>query len=239
MSRARLAATVFATESLLDGVAFAVLGLIGLALIDLPGFPTAAFWGLLGLVTGGLIAVIPVSHLKLEGGWECRGVLAHLPHRMQHALETAVPHFIDGLGVFRDFSLALQALALSFAIWLMEVAMFALFGLAFGIELSMPAWMVIMVAANLISAVPIAPENIGPYEIAITELLKALGVEPGVAAGFAIASHMFNILWVSVAGAISIWALRLRFSDVFSLSSRGEEEPQTLEPTPRTAAEPR
>jgi hypothetical protein len=240
ISRARLAATVFATESLLDGIAFAVLGLIGLALIDLPGFPTAAFWGLLGLVTGGLIAVIPVSHLRLDHGWECRGVLARLPHRAQHALETAVPHFIDGLAVFRDLRLGLQAIALSFAIWLMEVAMFALFGLAFGIELSMPAWMVIMVAANLISAIPIAPENIGPYEVAITELVKALGVEVGTAGGFAIASHMFNILWVTAAGAISVWALGLSFADVFSFG-RKETETVTLEVEPprRAAPEPR
>ena len=54
MSRARLAATVFATESLLDGIAFAVLGLIGLALIDLPNFPTEVFWGVLGLLAGGI-----------------------------------------------------------------------------------------------------------------------------------------------------------------------------------------
>src|SRR5438094_2143680 len=66
LSRARLAATVFATESLLDGIAFAVLGLIGLALIDLHNFPTGVFWGLLGLVAGGLIAVVPLSHLQLN-----------------------------------------------------------------------------------------------------------------------------------------------------------------------------
>ena len=69
ISRARLAATVFATESLLDGIAFAVLGLIGLALIDLPNFPTASSGACSGGVAGGLIAVIPLSHLKLEDGW--------------------------------------------------------------------------------------------------------------------------------------------------------------------------
>lgn len=44
-SRARVAAMVFATESLLDGLVFATLGLIGLALIDLSNFPTGVFWG--------------------------------------------------------------------------------------------------------------------------------------------------------------------------------------------------
>lgn len=215
--RARLAATVFATESLLDGIAFAVLGLIGLALIDLDGFPTGVFWGLLGLVVGGLIAVIPFSHLKLQEGWTQRGVMPMLPDRVRLFVEESVPHFIDGLAVFRDVRLGAKAILLSFSIWLLEVAMFALFGRAFGITLSMPAWMLVMIAANVISAVPVAPSNIGAYEVAVTELLKALGIVAGTAGGFAIATHVFNIAWITVAGAIAMWALRLSFADVFSL----------------------
>lgn len=223
-SRARVAATVFATESLLDGITFAVLGLIGLALIDLPNFPTGVFWGVLGLVAGGLIAVIPLAHLKLEPGWQCKGVLARLPERVQNMVETAVPHAIDGLVVFKDLRLGAQAIGLSFALWLIEVGMFALFGLAFGIHLSMPAWMLIMVSANMISSVPITPSNIGAYEVAITELLKALGIAAGVAGGFAIAAHILNILWITVAGFIAMWALKLTLSDVFSF---GRKPPDT------------
>lgn len=240
ISRARLAATVFATESLLDGISFAVLGLIGLALSDLNNFPTAVFWGVLGLVTGGLVAVLPLAHLKLEAGWECRGWMAKLPHRVQHAIETSVPHFIDGLAVFKDLRLGSQAIGLSLGIWLLEVAMFALFGLAFGIHLSMPAWMLIMVTANMISSVPIAPSNIGPYEVAVTELVKALGVSTGAAGGLAIASHVFNILWITGAGAIAMWALGLSLADVFSFSGPPAAEAQIdrLEPPPDERGRP-
>ena len=216
LSRARLTATVFATESLLDGIAFAVLGLIGLALIDIPGFPTGIFWGLLGLIAGAVIAVIPISHLKLSEGWTERGFMPLLPDRLRLILEEAVPHFIDGLAVFRDLRLGGQAIVLSFALWLMEVGMFALFGLAFGIHLSMPAWMLIMIAANMISAVPVAPSNIGAYEVAITELTKALGVAAGPAGAFAIAAHMFNIAAITVVGLVSVYALKLTLADVFS-----------------------
>ncbi len=216
LSRARLAATVFATESLLDGIAFAVLGLIGLALIDLPNFPTAVFWGVLGGVTGGLIAVIPLSHLKLQEGWTARGIMPKLPDRPRLAVEEAVPHFIEGLAVFRDARLGAVAIVLSFGIWLLEVGMFVLFGLAFGIHLSMPAWMLIMVAANLISAIPITPSNIGAFEVAITELTKALGVDAGAAGGFAIGAHVFNIAWITAAGVAAMWALGLSLDDVFS-----------------------
>jgi len=231
LSRARLASTVFATESLLDGIAFAVLGLIGLALIDLHGFPTGVFWGVLGLVSGGLVAVIPIAHLRLEDGWTRRGIMPRLPEWPRLALEEAVPHFIDGLAVFRDFRLGAEAIALSFAIWLLEVAMFVLFGLAFGIHLSMPAWMLIMVAANMISSVPVTPSNIGAYEVAVTELMKALGVDAGVAGGYAIAAHVFNILWITAAGCTAMWALGLSWDDVFSFGRR-ERTVVAVEPEP-------
>lgn len=233
MSRARLAATVFATESLLDGIALGGLGLIGLALIDLQGFPREVFWGILGLLAGCLVAVIPLSHLKLEGGWTERSAVQRLPDRVRLALEEAVPAFLDGLAVFRHGRLGAQAIALSFALWLLEVAMFVLLGLAFGIHLSMPAWMVIMVAANLITAVPITPSNIGAYEVAITELLKALGVDAGAAAGFAIAAHVFNIFWISAAGFVAMWSLGLGLDDVFSF--RAKDQARAFDETPETA----
>lgn len=231
VSRARLAATVFATESLLDGIAFAVLGLIGLALIDLPNFPTGVFWGVLGAVSGGLIAVIPLSHLKLQDGWTGRGVMPLLPDRVRLALEEVVPHFIDGLAVFRNARLGAEAIALSFTIWLIEVGMFALFGLAFGIHLSMPSWMLIMVAANMISSVPITPSNIGAYEVAITELTKALGVDAGLAGGFAIAAHVFNIAWITAAGFVAMWALGLSWDDVFSFGRKAPDAASAADAT--------
>jgi glycosyltransferase 2 family protein len=232
VSRARLTATVFATESLLDGLTFAILGLIGLALINLNGFPTGVFWGVLGLVTGGLIAVIPTSHLKLQEGWTERGVMPLLPERVRRPLEEAVPHFIDGLAVFRSFKLGTQAIGLSFTLWLIEVGMFALFGLAFNIQLSMPAWMLIMVAANMISSVPITPSNIGTYEVAVTALATALGVNRSVAGGFAIAAHMFNVLWITGAGFAAMWSLGLSPADVFSLGKRADDAVRPEEPRP-------
>jgi uncharacterized protein (TIRG00374 family) len=233
MSRARLAATVFATESLLDGIAFAVLGLIGLALIDLSGFPTGVFWGMLGAIAGGLLAVVPLSHLKLSEGWTQRGIVPALPERFRLMLEEALPHFIEGLAVFKDAKLGAQTIGLSFAIWLLEVGMFALFGKAFGISLTMPEWMVIMVAANMISAVPVSPSNIGAYEVAVAELCKALGVAAGVAGGFAIATHIFNIVWITVAGFIAMWMLKLTPADVFSF---GPTESESARREAQTAA---
>ncbi|MDE3097216.1 MAG: flippase-like domain-containing protein [Chloroflexota bacterium] len=235
-SRARLAATVFATESLLDGMAMTALGLIGLGLVDVHGFPTGVFWGLLGLVTGSLIAVVPLSHIEMEEDWTCGALLGRLPERAQRFIETAVPHFIDGLAVFKELRLAAPAVALSFAIWLIEAVMFMLFGIAFGIHLSFPAWLLVMVVANMISSLPVAPSNIGAYEVAVTETLKALGINAGIAGGFAIAAHVFNIVWITVMGFAAMWWLRISLSEVFSWGGRRQAPPATVESAPERAA---
>jgi hypothetical protein len=57
--------------------------------------------------------------------------------------------------------------------------------------------------------------------VALTELVKALGIAAGVAGGYAIASHIFNILWITFAGVIAMLALQLSPGDVFSLGSGG------------------
>ena len=147
----------------------------------------------------------PAIASQAHDGWICRGMLARLPDRAQRSLETAVPHFIDGLAVFKEMRLAVPAVALSFAIWTLEAVMFMLFGFAFGITLSFPAWLLVMVVANMISSLPIAPSNIGAFEVAVTETLKALGINAGVAGGFAIAAHIFNILWITVIGFGAMW----------------------------------
>ena len=123
-----------------------------------------------------LIAVVPLAHVQLSPGWTSRGIIPSLPDFPRMLIEEHLPHFIDGLAVFKNAKLAAQAIGLSFAAWLLEVGMFALFGLAFDITLSMPAWMLVMVAANVISSLPVAPSNIGAYEVAVTTLLVALGV---------------------------------------------------------------
>ena len=151
VSRARLAATVFATESLLDGIAFAVLGLIGLALIDLHGFPTAVFWGVLGLVAGGLIAVHPAFAPEVCRGLDARGIMPRLPERFRLAWRKRCRTSSTAWPCSATRGWARRRSCSRSRIWLLEVAMFVLFGLAFGIQLSMPAWMLIMVAANMIS----------------------------------------------------------------------------------------
>jgi uncharacterized membrane protein YbhN (UPF0104 family) len=83
--------------------------------------------------------------------------------------------------------------------------------------------------------VPITPSNIGTYELAVAELLKALGVNAGDAVALAIASHIFNILWITGAGFIAMWSLGLSLDDVFSF---GRKDPDRLRAAPDDSPRP-
>ena len=52
------------------------------------------------------------------------------------------------------------------------------------------------------------------------------------AGGFAIAAHIFNILWITVAGFGAMWALRLSFDDVFSFGTKPAQVEPAEEPRP-------
>jgi uncharacterized protein (TIRG00374 family) len=216
--RASLTATVFVTETLVDGVAFTVLGILGLALI--PEFPSALtnlLWALFGAVVAGLLIAGAAAQLRLEVGWQERPWLRWVPARVRDAVGRLLPQFLEGLGTLRDPRLGFEVLGLSFIAWLLETTMFWLFGEAFGLGLSFSSYLVIMIAANMIVAMPVAPSNIGPYELATAEVVALLGVARPLAGGYAIGTHLLNIVWVGVSGLVAMWMLRVSFEDLFYL----------------------
>ncbi len=44
-----------------------------------------------------------------------------------------------------------------------------------------------------------------------------LGVSRSLAGGYAIGTHLLNILWVGVSGLVAMWLLRVSFEDLFYL----------------------
>lgn len=217
LPRAGLTATVFVTETLLDGVAFVILALIGVALLDAPDPITKLVWTLLGVVVVGLILACVAARLRLQENWHANTWFHWLPEPIHRAISDFVPSFVSGLSALRDFRLGARVLAISLTAWLLEAGMYWLFGNAFGIDIPIGSYIIVMIAANMIVSMPIAPSNIGPYEIAVAEVMVALGADRAQAGGFAIGSHLIVIAWTTVWGLVSMWLLDLQFGDVFRL----------------------
>jgi len=81
--------------------------------------------------------------------------------------------------------------------------------------------------ANFVVSIPITPSGIGPYEVATQELLVRLGVGGTLAAGYAIGTHLALIIWITIVGLVSMWALKLRPGEIFYLRSpEADTQPQ-------------
>lgn len=230
MPRAGLTATVFITESLLDGLAFVILLLIALAFLDIPNLPLGLVYGLIALVGGGMVAAVAVSRLRFREGWQEQGLFARLPRFIREAAARPVPDFVDGLALLGDVRLGAHAMLATMVSWLLETVVFLLFGLTFGLDLTFADYLVIMITANMIVAMPVAPSNLGPYEVAVAEVVALLGVDSALAGGYAIGSHLLNILWVGITGMAATWMLGLSLGDIFHPgegAARREAEAET------------
>ena len=224
VSRAGLAATVFIVEAILDGMVFLVILLAGLAFLDLGFVPAAILWSLAFSAGGGFFLTVLVSRF-FPADLTAWPWLRFLPGRLRTLLSSTWPRFLAGLETMRNGRLLAVALGLNLVDWLIQVAAFALFGLAFGLDIPFSSYLVIMIAANLVVAVPITFQNIGTFEVAMLEVMVALGVAREEAFAFVVATHMLTNFWVVATGLVSIWLMRISPREVFALRQAPAEVP--------------
>ena len=221
--RSELTATVIVVETLLDGLTFVLLLVVAASLGAVPGSLQVPFWIMAGLALFGL-ALGFVGARWVRPRW----LMALYPFRWfsQDVRETAssiIESFLEGMRALREPALAVPAIALSIAGWLVEASSYMLFGQAFGLDLGFADYMLIMMVANFAVSIPITPSGIGPYEVATQELIVLLGAGRALAGGFAIGIHICFIIWITIVGLVSMWLMKLSPSEVFYLSAPDQD----------------
>jgi uncharacterized protein (TIRG00374 family) len=222
--RAELTAVIIVVETLLDGVAFAILLLVGLGLQDVPALRASVVWTMVVLVALGVVLATLAARIRLPDDLSQVSWGRLLPGWLRGRVAELVPPFVDGLAALRDPRIAARAIAISFPAWLIEVTVFWLFGQAFGLDLSFSAYLVITVAANMVVALPLTPSSLGAYEVALQEVIALFGVDRSLAAGYAIGIHLSMSLWIVATGLVAAWLLHIRFEDLFYMRN-GEGKP--------------
>jgi hypothetical protein len=109
--------------------------------------------------------------------------------------------FIDGLSpLFRKNRSGIIALW-SIFIWLVELGVFISVGLAYGVHMDLPFYVLFMVAVNFSSLIPAAPGGIGVIEAVVKTVLVSVGIDPELALAMVITQHVIQYLVVGIPGA--------------------------------------
>jgi uncharacterized protein (TIRG00374 family) len=226
ISRSEVTATVIVVETLLDGLTFVLLVAIAFSLGAIPEVLRATFWAMAGLALFGLaLGVVGARWIKAEA-LERVYPLRWLSHDARESVKSVVGNFLEGMRTLRESRLAVPAIALSIAGWLLEAASYWFFGQAFGLSLEPSAYLLIMMTANFAVSIPVTPSGIGPYEVATQEVIVLLGAERALATGFAIGIHLCFIVWITITGLAAMWLMRLSPSEIFYLVEAQERKPQ-------------
>lgn len=216
-SRAGLAASVFIAEAALDGLVFGLFLVAVFTFGDLGRLSTVSQGPVLSLAGIALVlfAVAVAASRSLgerEAGW-----LVRLPRSVRATAGRLLGDARAGLEALRSWRRTAGAIALSLPAWLVEGGMFALFGQAFGLGLSYPTFVAVMVAANLAVALPIAFWNFGPYEALVSGVLVAAGVDQSTALSYAISVHLLSNVWIVGSGLLAMWALNISARELLSV----------------------
>jgi uncharacterized membrane protein YbhN (UPF0104 family) len=213
---AQVLATIL-SEKLMDIVAFSAFLVLGMLLFSDARFlwPLAVLY--IAVLAGGIVGARWLArHPQDESRWTPEG-------RWRIWLAEQLTSLGTGLQSFRSRrSLAIVSVS-SIAAWLTESIVYYACGRALGIDLNPAVYLLIVVAATVAVSLPFTQAGVGVFEVAITGLMVAFGVDKSQAAAFAIVAHVMEALPYFVTGPLTAIVLRVSPRDVFFIYKREVE----------------
>ena len=197
------AGTLFA-ERLLDGVVFAAWIVLGALLVGhggammLTGIALSA-----GTALGVVLVVLASKHPDAAERFVWRAT-KRLPPRWHTRFARAAAHFVDGLGAFRGRRRFVLVFGTSALMWLADVAMFALVGRAYGLDLELGAYFLLEGIGNLALAVPATAAGLGSFDYLTYLAARGVDVRPDEATAYVLTMHALVVLPVTILGALLV-----------------------------------
>jgi glycosyltransferase 2 family protein len=194
--RASLAET---TATIVVERLFDVLSLLLLLFVMLPWLPSLGFEAAATALAATLVGVLAVSiaAVVLYGERLAAAAIrlfARLPRLSEERLSGPAEHVLRGLAGLRTARMGLVAFGWTTLSWLVVGLGFWLLQLAFGIELSPLAGLLVVIAIGLAMILPNTPGALGVFEGATVLALAAYGVDESAALSYALVLHALSIV---------------------------------------------
>jgi uncharacterized protein (TIRG00374 family) len=106
------------------------------------------------------------------------------------------------------------ATILSLMGWVVQVLMIHFVILSFGIHISPLAALMTLLSVNIAIMIPAAPGSLGTFELAVVLALGFFNIEKSLALSIALTYHFIQLIPVTIAGAISIPLMGMKFKDI-------------------------
>jgi hypothetical protein len=197
------AGTLFA-ERLLDGVVLAAWILLGALLLGEGGILLLTG---IGLSAGTALGVVLVWLAGRDTDKTERFVFRatrKLPPRWHTRVNRSAAHFVEGLGGFRGRRRMLMIFATSVGMWLADVAMYALVGNAYDLELEIGAYFLLEGIGNLALAVPATAAGLGSFDYLTLVTARGIDVPEESATAYVLTMHALTVLPVTILGALLV-----------------------------------
>jgi uncharacterized protein (TIRG00374 family) len=122
--------------------------------------------------------------------------------------------FIEGLApLFQKNRIGIIVLW-SIFIWFVELGVFTAVGVAYGVHMEMPFYVLFMVAVNFSSLIPAAPGGIGVIEAVVKTVLMSVGIAPELALAMVITQHVIQYTVVGIPGAAIMLTWKEKLQEV-------------------------
>jgi glycosyltransferase 2 family protein len=197
------AGTLFA-ERLLDGVVLATWILIGAVAV---GHSGAMLFTGIALSAGtalGVVLVVVVSRRPDAAERFVWRAARRLPPRWHTRVVRSAANFVEGLGAFRGRRRLVFIGATSAAMWLADVAMFALVGRAYGLDLAFGAYFLLEGIGNLALAVPATAAGLGTFDYLTYLAARGVDVDEDTATAYVLTMHALVVVPVTLLGALLV-----------------------------------
>jgi hypothetical protein len=209
-------------EKLLDMICYAILFMMMVVLVPLPGWMhesgiVIASLGVLSLI--GLVAAVRNATLA---GDLLKKASHPLPQRWQSALGRWSDSAISSLSVLKKPAETYWLAGWSILVWAAAVLTNALTLLALGIQLPIRASILVLVAVQAGITIPSIPGRVGVFEYLCVLSLALFGVEQLQAVSYGILLHAIVFIPTTLLSLLAFWVFRPGAGDSRIFQDAGE-----------------
>lgn len=220
-----LATTI--SERIIDVIVLVTMSLLMITFLD-----GIADWILTAVRIMSLMSVagllILLATPKLGSPLETLVQWLPLPASRRQRVSSLIAHFLLGLRSFRRGDRTLLFFGMTGAVWLLDGLVIMEIAWAFGLRLSLPEAILLLMALGLSSTIPSTPGYIGVYQFVAVTVLTPLGFTQEQALGYILGFQLTTYATAALWGLLGLW----RYNASLDIVQHSDADVIAVEPIP-------